>query len=67
MITPDQKSVRLSVLNRHPSADWSLDLRFDGYEVASVEVHEMYSDDLGASVCPFPSLGYRPGLHKERG
>lgn len=54
MITPDQASVRLSVLNRHPSADWSLDLRFDGYDVTSVEVHEMYSDDLGASVSPTP-------------
>lgn len=56
MITPDNKSIRLSVLNRHPTADWSLDLRLDGFEVSSVEVHEMYSDDLGATVRrPTPS------------
>lgn len=50
MITPDQKSIRLSILNRHPTADWALDLRLDGFEASSVEVHEMYSDDLAASV-----------------
>jgi alpha-N-arabinofuranosidase len=50
MITADKKSIRLSILNRHPSADFDVDLRFDGFEVSSVEVHEMYSDDLAAVV-----------------
>jgi alpha-N-arabinofuranosidase len=43
-------SIRLSVLNRHPTADWEMDLRFDGYKVKGAELHEMYSDDLSASV-----------------
>jgi len=50
MITADKKSIRLSILNRHPSSDFDVDLRFDGFEVSSVEVHEMYSDDLSAVV-----------------
>jgi hypothetical protein len=56
MITADKTSIRLSILNRHPTADFDVDLRFDGFEVSSVEVHEMYSDDLAAVVslisCP---------------
>ena len=43
-------SIRLSVLNRHPTADWTMNLKFDGYKVKGVEVHEMYSDDLKAVV-----------------
>jgi alpha-N-arabinofuranosidase len=50
MITPDSKSIRVSVLNRHPKADWDVDFRFDGFEVSSIEVHEVYSDDMAASV-----------------
>jgi hypothetical protein len=37
-------------VNRHPTADWTLDLRVDDVEVANVEVHEMWSDDLSAKV-----------------
>jgi alpha-N-arabinofuranosidase len=50
MITADKNSIRLSILNRHPTVDYDLDLRFDGFEVSSIEVHEMYSDDLSAVV-----------------
>jgi alpha-N-arabinofuranosidase len=57
MITADKKSIRLSILNRHPSADFNVDLRFDGFEVSSVEVHEMYSDDLSAVVSLLSSPG----------
>ena len=46
-------SIRLSILNRHPSVDWTTKLRFDGFELASAEVHEMYSDDLSAQVSCF--------------
>jgi alpha-N-arabinofuranosidase len=55
MITADKSSIRLSVLNRHPTVDFDLDLRFDGFEISSVEVHEMYSDDLSASVSSISS------------
>lgn len=55
MITADKKSIRLSILNRHPTVDFDVDLRFDGFEVSSVEVHEMYSDDLSAVVSPLSS------------
>jgi len=48
--TDGKTSIRLSVLNRHPSVDWTTKLRFDGFELTSAEVHEMYSDDLGAQV-----------------
>jgi alpha-N-arabinofuranosidase len=43
-------SIRLSVLNRHPTADWTLDVEVKGLEVGTVSVQEMYSDDLGATV-----------------
>jgi alpha-N-arabinofuranosidase len=43
-------SLRISVLNRHPSADWTAHFKFDGFTVDSAEVHEMYSDDLSAQV-----------------
>lgn len=42
-------SIRLSVLNRHPLADWSGDIRFDGFEIESVEMHSLYHDDLTAT------------------
>lgn len=49
--TPSGKtSIRLSVLNRHPSSDFPLNLKFDDFELESVEVHEMYSADLSAAV-----------------
>lgn len=43
-------SLRISVLNRHPSTDWTAQFKFDGFTVESAEVHEMYSDDLSAQV-----------------
>jgi len=57
-------SIRLSILNRHPTADWKARIaipdfgkstfddrrRADRAEVSSAEVHEMYSDDLDAVV-----------------
>ncbi|PWN54403.1 glycoside hydrolase [Violaceomyces palustris] len=45
---PSTSSIRLSILNRHPSADWNGLIRFDGFEIESVEIHTMYSDDLTA-------------------
>lgn len=55
LVVPSSKptgksSIRLSILNRHPSADFPLDLKFDDFDVDSVEVHEMYSADLSAAV-----------------
>ncbi|OXG41202.1 alpha-N-arabinofuranosidase [Cryptococcus neoformans] len=41
-------SIRVSVLNRHPEVDWSSKIGFSGFEVESIEVHEIYSDDLAA-------------------
>jgi len=41
-------SMRISILNRHPSADWSAKLVFADYEPRSVAVYELYSDDLAA-------------------
>ena len=29
--------IRLSVLNRHPTADWKADLRFDGFSQSNVQ------------------------------
>lgn len=52
-----KSSIRLSVLNRHPSADFKVDLKFDEFEVESVEVHEMYSADLSAAVSATPYQG----------
>jgi len=43
-------TIFLSILNRHPSVDWTTKFRFDGLNVASIETHEMYSDDLSAQV-----------------
>jgi alpha-N-arabinofuranosidase len=48
-----KSSIRLSILNRHPEADWQGELAFTGFDVESVQVHELYSDDLTAVVCPF--------------
>lgn len=45
-----KSSIRLSILNRHPEADWEGDLAFTGFDVEKVEVHELYSDDLTAVV-----------------
>lgn len=44
-------SYRLSFLNRHPHADWSVNLDLESFgrtTPSSVEVHEVYSDDLTA-------------------
>lgn len=46
----DKLSVRMSVMNRHPSLDWdATDLIVGGVQVDKVTVHEMYSDDLTAA------------------
>lgn len=50
MFTSSPPSIRLSVLNRHPSADWQLDVDVKHFEVKNVKVQEMYSDDLSAVV-----------------
>ncbi|WVQ82791.1 hypothetical protein IAT38_004923 [Cryptococcus sp. DSM 104549] len=42
-------SIRVSVLNRHPTLDWDAEFKFAGYNVKSVEVHEVYSDNLEAT------------------
>ncbi|PWY97771.1 glycoside hydrolase [Testicularia cyperi] len=39
-------SIRLCVLNRHPTADWCGDIRFDGFQIEQVEEHVVYHDDL---------------------
>ena len=60
--TENGDSVRISILNRHPTVDWTagLDLRSFGErmsrmtliaaEVDNVEIHEMYHDNLDAFV-----------------
>jgi alpha-N-arabinofuranosidase len=46
----DKLSVRMSVMNRHPSLDWdATDLIVGGVQVDKVTIHEMYSDDLTAA------------------
>lgn len=43
-------SIRVSVMNRHPTLDWDAsDIEFNGIKVDKVIVHEMYSDDLSAA------------------
>ncbi|EST07240.1 Alpha-L-arabinofuranosidase, C-terminal [Kalmanozyma brasiliensis GHG001] len=39
-------SIRLSVLNRHPTADWNGEIHFDGFRIDNVESHVLYHDDL---------------------
>jgi alpha-N-arabinofuranosidase len=48
--TESGASIRLSVLNRHPTLDWKADCAFAGFKIHKAEVHEMYSDDLSAVV-----------------
>ncbi|KAL7423606.1 hypothetical protein Q5752_001187 [Cryptotrichosporon argae] len=48
LITDAEDSVRLSVLNRHPSADYKLELALAGFAVDRVRVWELYADDLAA-------------------
>lgn len=45
-------SIRISIINRHPSADWTADFRLQGFEAKNVKVQELYSDDMDAAVCP---------------
>lgn len=46
----DKRSVRVSVLNRHPELDWDAKaINVGGLEIEKVTVHEMYSDDLSAA------------------
>ncbi|EPQ31923.1 uncharacterized protein PFL1_00122 [Pseudozyma flocculosa PF-1] len=44
----NKASIRISVLNRHPSADWAGQFDFEDFKVESVENHTVYSDDLSA-------------------
>ncbi|KAK8850310.1 hypothetical protein IAR55_004227 [Kwoniella newhampshirensis] len=46
--TPNGLSIRLSVLNRHPEADWKAVVKIHGFKLKHVEIHEIYSDDLAA-------------------
>lgn len=47
-------AIRLSVLNRHPKADWTATCNTANFEITKVEVHVMYSDDLHALVSSSP-------------
>ncbi len=42
-------SIRLSILNRHPEADWTGQITLPNFEIDQVEIHEMYSDDMAAT------------------
>nr|XP_019049579.1 alpha-N-arabinofuranosidase [Kwoniella bestiolae CBS 10118]OCF28509.1 alpha-N-arabinofuranosidase [Kwoniella bestiolae CBS 10118] len=46
--TSDGLSIRLSILNRHPTADWEAKIAFTGLNLKKVSVHEIYCDDLAA-------------------
>lgn len=49
--TPESKtvSIRLSILNRHPTVDWETQVDTSSLtSITSVEKHEIYSDDLAA-------------------
>ncbi|CAO1636537.1 unnamed protein product [Parajaminaea phylloscopi] len=49
IVEGDKKSIRISILNRHPTADWEANLSFedgDDFTPRTVELHEVYSDDL---------------------
>lgn len=41
-------SIRISILNRHPSLDWTFAPSFAGFTPTSVTVTEVYCDDLSA-------------------
>lgn len=45
-------SIRVSVLNRHPSADWTGEVSLPGFKVQKAQVHSLYSEDLEAIVSP---------------
>lgn len=46
----NKKSIRVSILNRHPTLDWDAsDLHFNGMKAEKITVHEMYSEDLSAA------------------
>ncbi|WWC58875.1 uncharacterized protein I303_101420 [Kwoniella dejecticola CBS 10117] len=47
--TPEGLSIRVSVLNRHPTADWVTNIGFSGFELRNVKIHEIYHDDLVAT------------------
>lgn len=64
MVSSDLSSIMLSILNRHPTADWTLNLRVDDMEIKSVEVHEIYSDDLSAKVS-FDLVGQMMGTEAD--
>lgn len=48
IVEGEKPSIRISILNRHPTADWEVQLDFDDRDVnaQAVEIHELYSDDL---------------------
>ncbi|CDZ98513.1 glycoside hydrolase [Phaffia rhodozyma] len=45
----ETQSIRISVLNRHPELEWTGGFMFVDFEPTSVEIHELYHDDLSAS------------------
>lgn len=51
MASADKNSIRVSVLNRHPTADWDADIQVGtpGFKLDKVRVTEVYSDDLDAA------------------
>jgi alpha-N-arabinofuranosidase len=42
-------SIRLSILNRHPTASWTASILLRDFKASTAEIHRMYSDDLFAS------------------
>lgn len=42
-------SIRISILNRHPSLEWTFAPSFAGFTPNKVSVTEVYSDDLAAA------------------
>ena len=45
----EASSIRISVLNRHPSAPWTAPILLRDFVVAKVEVHTIFSSDLCAT------------------
>lgn len=54
MRSADSKSIRLSILNRHPTADVTLKVAFGDFKVGAIEKHELYHDDMDIKVSCAP-------------
>lgn len=46
-----RRSIRLSVVNRHPEDEFRSRCVFVDFDTSEVEVHSIYHDDLNAEVC----------------